>query len=129
MRGKERQEMLRSTTQNQEFFYEDGRLRATIDVEITQERDAPSIKACRHAVLTIVTRDNKGDEIHAHVIYDRLLCRIINGVFDEDLVGTLRVAHLYNIDPNSGQDMNPNGLALGLHYPVVEGEEHRYEIQ
>lgn len=105
--------MHRPTTNNQRFFDINNQLRATIDVCITREREAPSIKECRFAVLQL---KNEGE---GYVVYDRLLCRIVNGVF-RDLPGALGVAELYNKDPNSPQDMAPNGLALGLIYPESE---------
>jgi hypothetical protein len=105
--------MYRPTTKDQRFYDISNQLRATIDVYITREREAPSIKECRFAVLQL---KNKGE---GYVVYDRLLCRIVNGVF-RDLPGALGVAELYNKDPNSPQDMAPNGLALGLIYPETE---------
>lgn len=104
--------MYRPTTNSQRFHDINNQLRATIDVCITREREAPSIKECRFAVLQL---HNEG-----HVVYDRLLCRIVNGVFYGDQEGALDVAQLYNKDPNSPQDMAPNGLALGLIYPETK---------
>jgi hypothetical protein len=104
--------MYRSTTNNQRFYTANSQLKATIDVCITCEREAPSIKECRFAVLQL---KNEGE---GYVVYDRLLCRIINGVFSY-LGDALHVAQKYNEDPNSPQDMAPNGLALGLIYPEM----------
>jgi len=86
-----------------------SQLKAEIDVHITHEREAPSIKECRYAVLQI---KNGG-----YVVYDRLLCRIVNGVFwGKEVDSPLEVARLYN-DGHGNPDMSPNGLALGLIYP------------
>jgi hypothetical protein len=87
----------------------DGQLKATIDVHITREREAPSIKECRFAALQIKSG--------GYVVYDRLLCRIVNGVFwSEGVDSALEVAQLYN-QGLGNPDMSPNGLALGLVYP------------
>ncbi len=88
-------------------------LKATIDVNLTRERDAPSIKECRFAVLQV---KNKGE---GYVVYDRLLNRIVNGVFYGDVQSPLEVAQLYN-QGLGNPDMSPNGLALGLIYPERE---------
>lgn len=97
--------------QNIEKFYLDGRqMKAEIDVYYTNERDAPPIGKCRYAALGI-----KGG---GYVVYDRLLNRIVNGVFlySSD---ALHVAKSYN-EGNGMEDMSPNGFALGLIYPEVK---------
>lgn len=104
-------------TSDQKFYQVDTQLKAEIDVCLTRESpNVPSIKACRHAVLQV---KNKGN---GYVVYDRLLCRIVNGVF-YSLESALEVAQAYNNDPDSPQDMAPNGIALGLHYPTPRKEE------
>lgn len=103
-------------TEDQKLYRVNGLLKAEIDVCFTHERvegekAAPSIAECRHAVLPI---NNKGK---GYVIYDRLLCRIVNGVYYMPLEQVLECAQHYNEDPGAPQDMTPNGLALGLKYP------------
>lgn len=97
----------------QVIYQVDGQLKAEIDVYLTREKeDAPSIAECRYAVLQV---KNKGN---GYVIYDRLLCRIVNGVYYMPLEEVLRCAQLYNEYPEySPGDMSPNGRALGLFYP------------
>ena len=60
---------------------------------------------------------NDGYSGHGYVVYDRLLNRIVNGVFYGDPESALEVARMYNEDLDSPQDTAPNGLALGLIYP------------
>lgn len=101
-------------TKDQKFYKVDGKQKAEIDVYITHERvegekAPPSIKDCRHAVLPLA---NGG-----YVTYDRLLNRIVNGVYYNSVEGALESAELYNEYDGSPQDMAPNGLALGLIYP------------
>jgi hypothetical protein len=100
----------REMRENTERLYKvDDQLKATIDVYITHERKAPSIRECRYAVLQL----NHG----GYVVYDRLLCRIVNGVFwSKEVESALHVAQLYN-EGHGAVDMAPNGLALGLIYP------------
>jgi len=106
--------------QNGERLYMvDGQPKAEIDVYLTDEREAPSIKECRHAVLCIKTKDTKGEDTDGYVVYDRLLNRIVNGVFAEDSESALYVAKLYN-EGQGRLDMAPNGYALGLIYPEKE---------
>ncbi len=97
----------------------DGQTKAEVDVYITHEREAPSIRECRHAVLHIMNKKQNGEDGHGYVVYDRLLNRIVNGVFYGDLEGVLEVAQLYN-EGAGAIDMSPNGLALGLIYPGNE---------
>jgi|SRR6266568_4239779 len=98
-------------TEDQKFYRVDGQLKAEIDVYITHESASnPSIKDCRHAVLPL---KNEG---LGYVVYDRLLCRIVNGVY-YNLEMALGAAQSYNEYPDSPQDMSPNGDALGLRYP------------
>lgn len=88
---------------NQELY------KTEVDVYLTREKAShPSIAACRYAALQV---KNSG-----YVVYDRLMCRIVNGVFYvlEDALG---VAELYN-EGHGPADMSPNGAALGLHYPT-----------
>jgi hypothetical protein len=118
MRNDETGEFYTPTTSDQKLYKIDGRLKAEIDVYITSERtkgelDPPSIAACRHAVLQIAN----GSSEKAYVIYDRLLGRIVNGVYYMPLEEVLESARHYNEDPDAPQDMIPNGLALGLKYP------------
>lgn len=98
-------------------LYEDesGNLRAEIDLILTHEDEhAPSIQECRHAVLQI----QNGSKPEAYVVYDRLLCRIVNGVYYMPLKDVLESAQSYNEHPElAWQDMSPNGAALGLKYP------------
>lgn len=90
-------------------------MKAEIDVCFTHEYgDVPSIEECRFAVLQI---KNKGN---GYVTYDRLLNRIVNGVFYDSLEGALASAEHYNEDPDAPQDMSPNGAALGLKYPKLK---------
>lgn len=96
------------TTADQKLYEVNGRLKAEIDVYVTPE-GTPSIKTCRHAVLPL---GNTG-----YVVYDRLLSRIVNGVFYETPEVALEVAQSYNNDPGALQNMAPNGEALGLIYP------------
>lgn len=100
------------TTGDQKFYRDGKRLKAEIDVCLTHEtEDAPSIAECRHAVLQL---KNKGE---GYVIYDRLLNRIVNGVYYMPLEQALLCAQDYNDNPDAWQDMAPNGAALGLKYP------------
>lgn len=105
-------------TSDQKLFKVDDQLKAEIDVYLTREtQDAPSIKECRHAVLRI---NNKGQ---GYVIYDRLLCRIVNGVFYDSVEAGLESARWYNEYSDAPQDMIPNGKALGLIYPMQKRDE------
>src|SRR5690348_1087418 len=109
------------TTKDQMVFENNGNWKAIIDIDLAEEDPtAPSIKRCRHAVLTVKTKDAYDNDVIGYVVYDRLLSRIVNGVFGDDLVAALGVAKRYNDDPESPQDMAPNGLALGLIYPPIE---------
>lgn len=112
---------MRKTTQDQKVYQIDGDWKAEIDIDLAEEDgDAPSIRRCRHAVLTVKTKDAYDNDVIGYVVYDRLLSRIVNGVFGDDLVAALGVAKRYNEDPESPQYMAPNGLALGLIYPPIE---------
>lgn len=101
-----------------------GHFKAFIDACLTEEREAPSVYECRFAALPLA---NEG-----WVVYDRLLARIVNGTFyggdggdqEDARESALAVAQSYNKNPASSQDMSPNGLALGLHYPVPHKREH-----
>lgn len=107
-------------TKDQKFHTEGGKLFATIQVEL-EASEAPPINQCRHAVLPIL----KG-----YVIYDRLLCRIVNGVYSSlgDVMGALGTALLYNERDDCPQDMNPTGRALGLIYPTKEELAKYYNL-
>lgn len=109
------------TTRDQKLYKIDGQLKAEIDVCLTHEtEDAPSIAECRHAVLTIETTSQTGETVSGHVIYDRLLCRIVDGVYYMPLEEVLESTQHHNEDPDALQDMTPNGAALGLKYPKVD---------
>lgn len=113
-----------STTEEQRFYSVGERLKAEIDVDITHESsDAPSIRDCRHAVLTIVNKSESREKVEGYVVYDRLLCRIVNGVYysREMAFGS---AQSYNQYGNNPQDMSPNGVALGLLYPKIQREKN-----
>ncbi len=96
----------------QKFYEIDSQLKVEIDVYLTREKSYPSIAECRYAALQL---KNKGD---GYVVYDRLLCRIVNGVFYSEgaLEAALGVAAIYN-EGRGNPDMCPNGVALGLVYP------------
>ena len=83
----------------------------TIDVYLTNEKsDAPSISDCRYAALRV----NKG----GYVVYDRLYCRIVNGVYSSSsLEEVLELAQAFNDGMEVNPCMSPNGSALGLIYP------------
>jgi hypothetical protein len=103
-------------TKDQKFYHVNGQLKAEIDVCIThQEQNAPSVEKCRHAVIPLNNKD-KG-----YAVYDRFLCRIVNGVF-RHLEDALHCAQSYNEHPTASQDMCPNGDALGLVYPETSKE-------
>ena len=98
--------------ENTEKLYRvSNHVKAEINVYPTREREAPSIGRCRYAVLPLPKQKHE-----CYVVYDRLLNRIVNGVFFGDLEGVLEVAQLYN-EGMGNPDMSPNGLALGLIYP------------
>ena len=108
--------------QNGERLYRIGaQRRAEIDVYITREnRGAPSIKDCRYAVLCVRAKGTADKDTSGYVVYDRLLNRIVNGVFwDTGAESALEVARLYN-EGQGREDMSPNGEALGLIYPKKE---------
>jgi hypothetical protein len=97
-------------TSDQHFYKIDEQAKAEIDLCPTNELAGhPSIHDCRHAVLSL---KNGG-----YVTYDRLLNRIVNGVF-YSRESALESAQSYNKDISSPQDMSPNGAALGLVYPT-----------
>ena len=97
---------------NEQVLYKvEDQLKVNMNVYLTRERNAPSIQECRFAVLPL-----KEQRSESYVVYDRLLNRIVNGVFFGDLEGVLEVAQLYN-EGLGNPDMSPNGLALGLIYP------------
>ena len=105
-------------TSDQKFYKVGGQVKAEIDVYITREWDGvPSIEQCRHAVLTVRHKGADGQMTDGYVVYDRLLCRIVNGVFYGSPNDALDAAQLYNEDPGQPQDMAPSGRALGLLYP------------
>lgn len=80
---------MKITTKDQKIYKVNGHLKAEIDVDITRESEnAPSIKECRHAVLQIVNSKSNG-----YVVYDRLLCRIVNGVYYGNLENALGCAN------------------------------------
>ncbi|SRR6266567_8855528 len=100
-------------TKDQRFYRVDDQVKVEMSVYLTHEsRLCPSIADCRYAALQL---KNRGD---GYVVYDRFLCRIVNGVFygPGALEAALGVAELYN-EGRGNPDMCPNGLALGLVYP------------
>jgi hypothetical protein len=88
-------------------FNDDGELFG-IPHENTAGSNTPHIRECRFAVLSLA----KG-----YVVYDRLLSRIVDGVYT-DVNNALGVTELYNKGIGH-KDMSPNGDALGLRYPKV----------
>lgn len=110
--------MERPETKDQTFVpVSKNQFKAIIDVEVTDEHEAaPPLLTCRHAVLTIQSKDVNGNPCTGYVVYDRWLNRIVNGVYSHrnDALGS---AYVYNTSDRSPQDMNPNGYALGLIYP------------
>jgi hypothetical protein len=108
---------------DQKLYKVDGLLKAEIDVDVThidKDEDAPSIAECRHAVLQI----KNGSKRNAYVIYDRLLCRIVNGVYYMPLQEVLECAQAYNDYPEySPENMAPYGSGLGLKYPKVTAKK------
>lgn len=94
-----------------------SKIRAEIDIEVPhEEEDAPSLGECRWAVLELGrTAPFNG---HAYVIYDRLLSRIVDGVYFTPLAQVLTIVEEWNREPQYfGDHRAPNGAALGLHYP------------
>lgn len=93
-----------------------------VDIELARERegaDEPSIIACRHAVLTIQHQYTDGEKCLGYVVYDRLLNRIVDGVYAE-MHAALDVAHGMNQEERRGVYglfRAPNGVALNLQYP------------
>lgn len=96
------------------------KIRAEIDIEITHEdEDDPTFAECRWAVLEI--RGTSTFNHHAYVIYDRLLSRIVDGVYYSPLIDVLAIVEDWNREPQYfGDHRAPNGAALGLHYPNVK---------
>lgn len=102
-----------------------GRWRAIhveLDIVLTRpEEDAPTIRECRFAVLTLGKPSETGRA--AHVIYDRLWNRIVDGVYYGPPEETLYVAQSFNEHPENAYPDNPfmmrapNGDTLGLLYP------------
>jgi len=88
--------------------------KVTIDVYLTNEKcNAPSISDCRYAVLRL----SQG----GYVVYDRLYCRIVNGVYSSSsLEEALDLAKAFNNGMEVNPCMAPNGSALGLIYPQAE---------
>jgi hypothetical protein len=108
--------MINNYGENDQLYEVDGKLRAEIDVYLTRKHESePQIKDCRFAALPV------RDKTVGWAIYDRLLCRIVNGVFAR-LEDALGVAQLYN-DGYGAPDMSPNGAALGLRYPKPSKEK------
>lgn len=94
----------------------DAWVRAEIQVEVPHEGEAPSLADCRYAALRL---HNKGN---GYVVYDRLLSRIVDGVYygDNALANALGVAEWLS-EGGKGRGSAPNGEALGLVYPKVKG--------
>lgn len=96
-----------------------GRLRTTLDIAMPREHaPAPSLAECRHAVLRIQAHEKIG-----FVVYDRLLSRIVDGVYFDALDDALGVADYYNSLPDGEEGPNtrsPNSNALDLIYPTPE---------
>lgn len=99
----------------EQYYKVNGQLRVEMDVYLTDEVGGPSISECRYAVLSLAS---------GHVIYDRLLNRIVNGIFYTTAEDIIQVARNYNRG-NGTPDMSPNGYALKLTYPTdyLEVEE------
>lgn len=109
-----------NTTKKQKFYRVNGQIKAVIDVYLTSDLDGtPSIAECRHAVLPLAKRNQR----NAYVIYDRLLNRIVDGVYYVKLEAVLAIAQHYNEYEHARQDMSPNGAALDLFYPKVNREK------
>lgn len=101
-------------------------LRAEIDVNMTDpERNAPSLRACRFAVLPLYKAPDAEmmDWQQPAVIYDRLLNRIVDGAYFTTIDDVLHIAEAFNKHwerayPDDPRMMRaPNGDALGLVYP------------
>lgn len=97
----------------------------TFEVDVvmtTPEKDAPTKHECRFAVLVLGKPQTEPGR-PAHVIYDRVLNRIVDGVYYGPPQDTLHVAQFFNEHPDRAYPDNPfmmrapNGDALGLLYP------------
>lgn len=93
-----------------------------VDVVLTApEKNAPSKRGCRFAVLPLGKLTEPGRT--ASVIYDRVLNRIVDGVYYGNPVDVLPTAQHFNEHPDRAYPDNPflmrapNGDALGLLYP------------
>ncbi len=114
-----------NATPNETMFVVKGdernpRVKVSYEMNLaTPEYDAPRVTKCRHAVLTILAHGEP-----AYVVYDRLLNRIIDGVYHTSVEDTLEVVATFN-DPDYEWLRNdataPNGDAMGLAYPTEEG--------
>ncbi len=97
-------------------LYGDGKeawLRAEIQQEVAGKwKGEPSIADCRYAAMRL---HNKGN---GYVVFDRLLCMIVDGVYygDESLTNALGVAQWLN-EGGHGSHAPCGGEALGLIYP------------
>ena len=108
-------------------------IHAEIDVNVTEpEHNAPSILACRFAVLPLYKAPNDPD-MHdwqqPAVIYDRLLNRIVDGAYFTTVEDVLHIAAAFNKHPERAYPddprmmRSPNGDALGLAYPKPQEDD------
>lgn len=97
---------------------ETNMIHAEIDFEAASPDKGPPLDECRFAVLQIVPTHVEPSKTRAHyVIYDRLLNRIVDGVYWTTLEDVLEIARHFNEHPDRGGERAPNGDALGLRYP------------
>lgn len=102
--------MKRTHTRDERLYTVGEQLRADIPVTIPAQCEGePTIQECRYAVLPLA---NGG-----WVTYDRVLSRVVNGVWFINFENALDSARHYNTDPEAPADMNPSGAPLGLIFP------------
>lgn len=91
----------------------DRRLHVEFDPILAHgDANGPTLAQCRFAVLPLA---------HGWVVYDRLLSRIVDGVYYLDTGAAMDVAEWFNSDGRAAEDSRPpNGDALGLLYPPKE---------
>lgn len=114
---------MNSEVQVLEKSRDETRIQTVLEITMTREYEpSPSLAECRYGVLGI--HDSKTTGEPGYVVYDRLLSRIVDGVYyNQD--SALDVARLYNehskpdgscASTGTG-DRSPNSIALGLIYP------------